>query len=314
MVSWAELRGVVLALAGFVLVILAVSIRQPGLPGEQLLQSLQFHFAAAGLGLALVLAVMGARWRALALALVVSGMAFYASDNIFEFQARRVAHAGAPLTQFRFLSFNVMADNPRAEELVEVIIADPPDVMLVMESLAIRPYLDRLTEVFPYQVGCDGSDSCDISLFSRFPFEDQSLAQLSPLWANRFVTGRISVDGQSVTVVGLHLTKPYYGDIAETELRRASRMMERIEGPVVVAGDFNAASWSDAVAAFGRAQNLAPGPVQPATWPVRLGPLGVPIDNMFTRGSAQIISLESGESIGSNHRPLWATVGLYGAD
>ena len=47
---------------------------------------------------------------------------------------------------------------------------------------------------------------------------------------------------------------------------------------------------------------------------MRAGPLGVPIDNMFTRGNARILDLAAGEdSFGSNHRYLRATVGLYPA-
>ncbi|MBJ3783837.1 endonuclease/exonuclease/phosphatase family protein [Devosia sediminis] len=314
MLSWGEFRGGLLALAGLLLLVFAVIVVQPGLPGEQLLQTLRFHLVAAGFGLALLLALTGALWRSLVLGILVAAMAVHSATYVVEFQSRRLEQAASPAARFDFLSYNVLAFNSRAEEMVQSILSDPPDVALIMESRAIRPYLDQLAEVLPYRIGCDAAEACDISLHSRFPFESRGLEPLSSLWGDRYVAGGIVVDGQPVTVVGLHLTKPYYDDIAEFELDRASRWMGRIEGPLVVAGDFNAAPWSDAVAEFGRAQGLASGPTIPATWPVRLGPLGVPIDNMFTRGNALIMSLSSGENHGSNHRPLRAEIGLYGAD
>lgn len=314
MLSWGEFRGALLALGGLLVVVLAIIIVQPGLPGELLLQSLRFHLLAVGLGIAVLLMLSGARWRGALFLLIVLGAGAHAASYVLEFQNRRVDHAAPPLAQFRFLSFNVLADNPRSAELVEAIVADPPDMALIMESPGIQPHLDRLAEVLPYRIGCDQPDVCDISLHSRFPFEDTALADLPPLGRQRVVVGRVRVEGQPVTVVGIHLTKPYYDNTSDIELWRIDRVLRGIEGPVVLAGDFNAASWSSPVVRVGRRQGLIPGPWQPPTWPVRLGPLGVPIDNVFTRGSAQLMSLVAGESYGSNHRPLWAEVGLYGAE
>lgn len=314
MVSWAEFRGGLLALGGLFILVLAVIVVQPDLPGELLLQSLRFHILAGGVVLALVLVLAGARWRGLMLMLVVVAGGVQGANFLAEFQDRRVDHADAPLAQFRFLSFNVLADNPQGAALVEAIVADPPDVMLVMESPGVAPYMEQLEEVLPHRIGCTRPGLCDISLLSRFPFEVADIKLLQPLARERLVTGQIRVDGQVVTIVGVHLTKPYYDNIAGIELAVIDRHLRRIEGPLVLAGDFNSASWSEPLVRIGRQQQLAPGPVQPATWPVRLGWLGLPIDNVFTRGSAQIMTLEAGDNHGSNHRPLWAEIGLYGAD
>jgi endonuclease/exonuclease/phosphatase (EEP) superfamily protein YafD len=314
MLNWSEFRGAVLTLGGLLVLVMAIIIVQPGLPGELLLQSLRFHFVAVGLGLGLLLVLAGARWRGALLLLVVVVFGLHAASYLIEFQARRVEHAGPPLAEFEFLSFNVLADNPRSAELVEAIVANPPDVALIMETPGVEAYLSRLAEVLPYRIGCASSETCDISLHSRFPLEAGAVMDLLPLGRERVVTGRIVVDGQPVTIVGVHLTKPYYDNTADIELYRVDGVLRGIEGPVVLAGDFNSASWFEPMSRVGRRHGLTPGPSQPATWPVRLGPLGVPIDNVFTRGTAQLITLEAGENYGSNHRPLWARVGLYGAD
>jgi len=79
----------------------------------------------------------------------------------------------------------------------------------------------------------------------------------------------------------------------------------------VLAGDFNSAAWSHNIDRLARAQKLIAPPAYPATWPVRLGPLGVPIDNMWTRGPLYISSIEALEDpMGSNHRGLMAELSL----
>lgn len=314
MLSWAEFRGGLLALAGVLVLILLVIAVTPGLPGELLLQSLRFHFLAAGAGLAVLIMLVGARWRGFLLLLIVAAGTAQGAAYIVEFQSRRVDHAEAPLAQFRFLSFNVLNDNPRAAELVDAVLADPPDVMLVMEAPGIADQMARLETVLPYRVGCESPGRCDIALFSRIPLENPQVLATPLLNRPRLVTARITVDGEAVTLVGMHFSKPYHDNVMPAEFHWIERVLGSIAGPYVLSGDFNATSWSDPVAHLVRQADLVPGPWQPATWPVRLGPLGIPIDNMFTRGSAQIMTLRAGENYGSNHRPLWAEIGLYGAD
>jgi len=313
MLSKAEFRGGTLAVSAILIVVLLVVAVSPGLPGEMLLQSLRFHLVIAGLGLALLAMLFGARWRGLLVLLLVLASAAHGALFVWDFYARRTPIEAQPLATFRFLSFNVLAGNERAEELVDGILADPPDVMLVMETPGVEPYLARLASAFPYRLGCSEPRSCDISLHSRFPIADGRVRQLPPFRFERMVSGRISVDGQDVTIAGVHLSKPYFDQASWIELSQINRVLNTIEGPLVLAGDFNSAPWTEPLAQLGEQQQLIPAPWPLASWPVRLGPLGVPIDNVFTRGTARVMSLQSGDSFGSNHRPLWAEVALYPA-
>ena len=314
MLSRAEFRGAFLALGGVLLVVLLIVWLSPNIPGALLLQSLRFHLAAVGLGLAVLAIWSGARWRGLLGLVLVLASAGHGALLVADLYARRTPMATGPAAQFRFLSFNVLTGNDRSSELVDAILADPPDVALIMETPGVEAYLDRLAEVLPYRVGCADTRTCDISLHSRFPIEDGQIRLLPPFGHERLVTGRIEVDGHAVTFAGVHLSKPYFDMASLHELWTINRVLSEIEGPLVVAGDFNAAPWSEPLAQLATQQGLAPGPWPPATWPVRLGPLGVPIDNVFTRGAARLLTLESGESHGSNHRPLWADIGLYEAE
>jgi len=60
-----------------------------------------------------------------------------------------------------------------------------------------------------------------------------------------------------------------------------------------------------------RRRDLAPGPAYPATWPVRSGPLGVPIDNLFARGPLVITDIAAlPDAMGSNHRGIKAIISV----
>ena len=119
------------------------------------------------------------------------------------------------------------------------------------------------------------------------------------------------IAGETIHIVGAHMTKPYYDDVSEGEAYIMGGAIRRSDGPLVLAGDFNSAGWSHNIDRLARANMLVPGPAYPATWPVRLGPLGVPIDNMWTRGPLYIASIRAlDDAMGSNHRGLIAELSL----
>ncbi len=310
----AEFRGGLLVLLGALIVVLAVVVSGRHLPGLVLLQSLRFHMVAAGVVLALALILLGGRWRgAFALVpLLAAGLHGY--WLVGELYASRTMPKEAPVAQFRFLSFNVLAGNRHAEELVAAILADQSEIVLVMETPGIESHLEQMAKVYPYRLGCERTESCDISLFSQLPIEEGGIQIFQPFNRERLVTARVSVDGQPVTIVGAHLTKPYDELVVWQEMVVLRRLLDGIEGPVVLAGDFNSTIWTESLGTLMERARLTPGPSTPATWPVRLGAFGVPIDNMLTRDNVRILTLESGESYGSNHRPLWASIGLYPAE
>jgi endonuclease/exonuclease/phosphatase (EEP) superfamily protein YafD len=312
--SKAEYRGAVLALGGVLAVILVITSVTPGLPGELLLQTLRFHLVGLGLLLALAMAILGARWRAL-LFLAFLGVAFaHGAYYVWEFGKRREAPVGAEQAEIRFLNYNVLSGNPSARQAADFIASSGVDVALVMETPGIAEYLPQVEAALPYRLGCERVASCDISLFSKHPIENGKILEIPPFRRSRLAIAPMEVNGAAFTVVGIHLSKPYFDEASVQELGFLRYTLSQITGPVVLSGDFNSAIWAAPIAWLGRAQNLVPAPSFPATWPVELGPFGVPIDNIFTRGNARILEISAGDdSFGSNHRYLTARIGLYAA-
>lgn len=316
MINLSELRGGLLVLAGLVVFILLLATVTPGLPGELLLQSLRFHVIAGGLALLIVMVIAGLRWRALLFFLILAAAAAHGAGMLAELHGRREPMTNdRPVTVLDVLSYNVLTGNLEAEAAARFIIDAAPDVAVIMETPGIADYLDQISEVLPYRVGCQGEGAgCDLSILSRYPIIEGQVHRMWPFRYQRLLTARIEKDGVPVTVVGVHFSKPYFDQASWAEAEQLERLIADLDGDLIVAGDFNAAPWSDPVLELAHKTDLAPGPGHPATWPVIAGPLGVPIDNMFTRGHARIDEIVAGEdSYGSNHRYLRASVGLYTA-
>lgn len=308
----AELRGVftgLMAVAAGVIFAISVDL---GVPGQALLGSLRFHIAIALLLLPIALFVLGAWWRGL-LSLLLIGASLAQGIVIVAgmHEARAPLEARTPAVTLSVMSYNVLADNATPDAALDAILARRPDFAVIMETPGIERHLDDLSVVFPWRAGCQSTATCDLSILSRLPLSDVRVLKMGPYKQERMVIAKAEAGGVRFTIVGLHLTKPYYDGTAWEELRYATQEMSKIEGPIVLAGDFNAAAWSDSIAAFASAAALVPPPSHPATWPVELGGLGVPIDNMFTRGPALIRSIAAQPPYGSNHLGLLATVDLF---
>lgn len=307
----AELRGMgTAALLAFALILLLISVPR-WLPGVELLQSLRFHLAFLGIPLAIFLSIAGARWRALAAVILMVASAGQGVIPLVEGFQRRAAVGGDPRATINVLNFNVLSGNMTPRAAADFIMNEAPDIAIIMEAPGIEPFLSDIATVLPYRLGCDDPINCDLAMFSQTPLVNPRMLHMWPFLRERLAIARTTIDGVPITVIGTHLSKPYFDELAWVEMERVRDLLQSVEGPLVISGDFNAAAWSDAVAQLSREGDLVPPPWYPATWPVRLGPLGVPIDNMFTRGGALIETIEApADSHGSNHLALRAQISL----
>ena len=313
MVLTAELRGMATAgLVAFVVVLLLISV-PTSLPGVELLQSLRFHLAALGIPLALVLFATRALWRGLLVLVIMLASAGQGVLPVLEGYEARAAVTGASLGEINVLSFNVLSGRD-GRDAANFIISQAPDIAIIMETPGIEAYLGEIAAVLPYRLGCDAPATCDIAVLSRTPLQRATMYKMPPYFNERLAVVTTEIAGEAVTVVGMHLSKPYFDGAPWGELQYAHAVLRSLPGRVILAGDFNAAAWSDQIAGFTRALDLVPPPSHPATWPVRAGDLGVPIDNMFTRGDVLIEDIAApADSYGSNHRALLARVSLRAA-
>lgn len=310
----AELRGVLTGLAIAAAPALLVVILGYDLPVQDLLGSVRFHLAAL-VGILALMLLLSRAWRrallvlGLAVASVVQGAAL-----LLQQQERRLPYETQQVaTSLDILSFNVLNDNPTRDDAARYVAGSGADVVVLMEAIGLgRGALRELAKTYPYQLGCEQHQPCGVAIFSRTPLSAPQKYRQPSTDRERLLKASTTIDGKVITIVALHLTKPYFDYFSQSEQQQASTVIGEIDGPVLLVGDFNAAAWSRNISGMADGLGLVPPPQYPATWPVELGPLGVPIDNMFTLGPALIRDISATpEAYGSNHLGLLATVDLF---
>ncbi len=75
------------------------------------------------------------------------------------------------------------------------------------------------------------------------------------------------------------------------------------DGPLIVAGDFNATPYTPAFAQFLHDAGLTTVRAYPGTYPQIAGDFGLAIDHVLVRG-IRIVDIEALDAFGSDHRPL----------
>ena len=308
-----EFRGTLTGLGMVVAAVLVAISVSFGIPGQELLQSLRFHIVLAALPLVALLALSGARLRSLVLLGLLALSAAEGGAVVYGQLQRRSppTEIGASLS---LLSFNVLFDNAQNQRVIDYLLGDPPDIAVILEARGIRDKLDALRATYPTAIGCDPTEQCEAVILSRLPVLQSRVYAFPPFRQQRLVTALVELNGVKVTIVAIHLTKPYFDAASIGELEMLRSILSYQSGPLVLAGDFNAAPWSRAVASAVADTQLAPAPAFPATWPIELGAFGVPIDNMFSRGGAFIRTIESlPDAMASNHRALRATIDIAAA-
>lgn len=219
------------------------------------------------------------------------------------------------------LFFNVQTENlgdapprpgeaERARRILAAVQGENPDVLVFTEAGMLDDVMPELRQTWPHQLTCEAV--CEVTILSRWPLERTAIRSMGRLWQNRYTQAAVQLpDGREVTVVAAHLSKPWFSGTIENEAEDMIRWLRRIQGPLVLVGDFNAPPWTY----FSRGIMVETGIMAPRvpvpTWPTSAGNLGVPIDNIFVRGGARLISFGPfGDRLGSNHRGLKAQIAL----
>lgn len=273
--------------------------------------------ACAGI-LGLVLAALGAQsWAGVVLVLMMltSG-------------ALTLGHMGRSLpladkqTALRLVFFNIETQEPsprkparpgeeaRAQRIAEALLAAGPDIAVLAESRMLLPALPRLEAAYPHRAGC--APRCEILVLSRLPLSDVTVKSLGRMWQDRFMRIGVSLaDGRRLSLVAAHMSKPWFSGTIEREYEGLEDELNRVTGPLVVVGDFNAPPWSRPVKEMIDLTGIRAARWPVATWPVPAGAAGVPIDNVFVRGGARLTALAPfGTDLGSNHRGLAVGIAL----
>lgn len=193
------------------------------------------------------------------------------------------------------------------EEIFQNIVKTDPDIVFIMES---NPALEDLliqSGRYEHELPCS-VPSCDNHVFSKYPIISAERVKLLHIWPSpRLAVLKLALAEETELSLFLaHLTKAWIPD-SEFERARLINRLEKQDGPLVVAGDFNAAPWSAQMRQFKSLSSVHFKTVSPATWPSEFGAFGIPIDHVGVKGNVELISLEPWLGANrSNHRGLLA--------
>lgn len=225
--------------------------------------------------------------------------------------------------RLRLLVTNVLMDNREFEKWHKVVTGEDADVIVGIET--DQWWADRMRVLeadYPHRKEVPQDDTYGMIVYSRFPLEDLEVKRLvedevPSVWA------RVTLpDGPRVQLVLVHPrpprpTIPQDADLRDAELVLVARAVEKMERPVVVAGDFNDVAWSYTTTLFqDLAELLDPrrGRGMISTYHADHALLRYPLDHVFHSDDLALVDLQRLGHTGSDHFPLLADLAVVDAD
>lgn len=298
-------RAAVLILS---LVLLAGALGRFAAPLDAL-AVLRVPVAVATLGLA---ALLGGPWRMVAGLFAIAMLASWAGP-------RALPGVPGPITLY---SKNVWFANDRLDALAGDIRASGADIVTLQEvSVTNSPLMARLEPDFPARHTCPFSTWGGLAVLSAWP-----ATGAAPVCSARRGLAALQVaspDGP-LWIVSIHLRWPWPARDGWALSRELAREIDALEGPKIVAGDFNTMPWAFATRSIARAAGgRVVGPhraslvIDARGWLVRgdvttglrqaragFGHVPVPIDHVVAAGGR----VETRPRFGSDHLGLVARV------
>ncbi len=154
--------------------------------------------------------------------------------------------------KMRLLTYNILRGGQEREaEIVEVIRAVAPDVVIVQEALEVAHFqrIAAALDMTPRLAESRERISLRVGLLSRLPVLDSRTLHLWPVWPGCLEATVQLANGRPLTVFGLHLAAyyPWFLEWWRTyQLRALLRYIRQTApGQHLLAGDFNAVARGD---------------------------------------------------------------------
>ncbi|WDQ98038.1 endonuclease/exonuclease/phosphatase family protein [Devosia sp. J2-20] len=279
-------------------------------------------FLFPGTLLGLVILALALRGQARRVALIYSFVGLAASANVMVpelisgMQVRPAPPSSGTVTM---MTHNLFGMNYEMAKVTAAIAAEDPDIIVLQEYFGeqatdLHP---RLLADYPFFTRCRGGKRANLGLYSRIPFEQ---VQDGACPNNAYVTdrtghilARFQPDGYGAfSVLTTHMDWPLPVERQRAQLVGLSAVVAEVEGPLIVAGDFNSTPWSYALRDFVSSNGLVRETVNLVTYPLRWFYFGawqdtipfLPLDHVMTRGGVVVHELHAGRRTASDHLPV----------
>jgi endonuclease/exonuclease/phosphatase (EEP) superfamily protein YafD len=272
------------------------------------------------IGLAIVAALLRGARRSLAVIVAVVGVAASANVMLPEFIGSLQARPAAPKSgTITMMTHNLFGLNYRMDKVIAAIQAEKPDIIVLQEYFG-----EQATELhpllladYPYFVRCRGGKRANLGLYSRLPFEQ---VQDGACPNDAYGTTRTAhilakfhtEDGKPFSVITTHMDWPIPVRRQHEQLDALSSVVDTIEGPMILAGDFNSTPWSYSLRDFVARNGFKRETMNLVTYPLswfyfdawRETIPFLPLDHVMTRGGIVVHDLHAGQKTASDHLPV----------
>lgn len=247
--------------------------------------------------------ITGRQWIASILVFAISGWLTYPHLPGFG-DAPRHAPASLKLAQMNLYFRN--QDLPTTGKQLESLDVD--FIVLQEVTAATAVILENLKTKYPYQQNCKYRSIGSVAIVSKHPFAIGSQSQCARAFG--YSDRSFDVDGRIITVAAYHSFWPWPGR-QHRQISLIESKLKNLNGPVLLAGDFNAAPWSYAAKRIARLSATMIAPGLQLTWlPQNLGIekltkwFGLPLDNTSYSRNFTLQKRYALEYAGSDHRAV----------
>ncbi len=199
---------------------------------------------------------------------------------------------------------NLLFRNTELSELARDIRTTNPAIVTLQEVLPEnQAWMETLKDAFPHQLLCPGGRIGGPAILTRLPAVEGT-AFCGPGLAAMQVVGGTVDNPERFWIVSVHLHWPWPYQQAD-HVQLLLPILDRLQGPAVMAGDFNMVRWANSVQRMSDILGVkAAGPMLGSYIGLsRIFPL--PIDHIFAPGGGKV-SLRP--AAGSDHLGLLAQV------
>ena len=218
--------------------------------------------------------------------------------------------------QIRIASANLNVYNAKnvRPAAIQAVLAQQPEIFALAETISSSDRFVIPLDVYPHQIWQPQLRrkwrDC-VALISKFPIVHSVIHDID---SEPYIEATLDVDGKRLHVIALHTQSPWTPHLwreRDLQLREIGPMVvnlvQRDPAPVLLIGDWNLSVASPAwVALRDTAGIMRVNQHEPATWRSELGPFGITIDHLMTRGLA--LGYQQAFTIpGSDHRGLSGT-------
>jgi len=273
----------------------------------------RYHYFVSAFLMALVF-LAARRWTMVVISLVTALANAPAIDLTWSnSNASEIAHPARP--HLKIVSFNILKTNRHFGAVRQFLRGEAADIVLLQEvNAAWEKELEVLTKEFPYRFVHASESFYGLAIFSKIPWEKVEFLPLEETDGTPIIKSRFRLAGRAFTILGTKTFPPTNGSWAarrDHQLSKLGELAQKIDGPLILAGDFNATTWSRAFANFERNSGQRwNGGGQTPSWPSLLGWAGIKIDHIMVSAGLSMLRQSSGPNIGSDHLPLIAVVRL----